>query len=100
MLTLFLIWLIRSTRAPWGIALSFPLIYLAYGAILLAILSTEPGKGWLGYLLKSGVGRIVAWAGIYSYSIYLWHLDVTLPVEVLVVCVKQNADYRVCVGHA
>jgi peptidoglycan/LPS O-acetylase OafA/YrhL len=84
MLTGFLVWLVRSTRPPWGIALSFPLIYFAYGAILLAILYTEPGKGWLGYVLKSGFGRVVAWAGIYSYSIYLWHLDVALPLEVLV----------------
>ncbi len=50
-------------------------VYLAYGCILLAVVHTPLGEGWLGSFLNSHPARIVAWIGCFSYSIYLWHLD-------------------------
>jgi peptidoglycan/LPS O-acetylase OafA/YrhL len=50
-------------------------LYLGYACILLAVVHTPLGQGWLGRLLNSRPARIVAWVGCFSYSIYLWHLD-------------------------
>jgi len=50
-------------------------IYVGYGCILLAVVHTPLGEGWLGSFLNSRPARIVAWIGCFSYSIYLWHLD-------------------------
>jgi peptidoglycan/LPS O-acetylase OafA/YrhL len=50
-------------------------IYLGYACILLAVVHTPLGEGWLGRFLSSSLARIVAWVGCFSYSIYLWHLD-------------------------
>ena len=50
-------------------------IYLGYACILLAVVHTPLGEGWLGSFLNSCPARIVAWIGCFSYSIYLWHLD-------------------------
>ncbi len=52
----------------------FTLLYLAFGCTLIAFLYTPPGKGLLGRVINSVPARILAWLGIYSYSIYLWHL--------------------------
>jgi len=50
-------------------------IYLGYACILLAVVHTPLGDGWLGACLNSRLARILAWIGCFSYSIYLWHLD-------------------------
>jgi peptidoglycan/LPS O-acetylase OafA/YrhL len=50
-------------------------IYLGYACILLAVVHTPLGEGCLGSFLNSRPARIVAWIGCFSYSIYLWHLD-------------------------
>jgi peptidoglycan/LPS O-acetylase OafA/YrhL len=50
-------------------------LYLGYACVLLAIVHTPLGKGWLGSFLNSRPASIVAWIGCFSYSIYLWHLD-------------------------
>lgn len=55
-------------------SLGFVLIYLGCGCLLLAVVYTPPGKGWLGKFLSSGPSRGLAFIGYYSYSIYLWHL--------------------------
>jgi peptidoglycan/LPS O-acetylase OafA/YrhL len=46
----------------------YTVIYLGSGLILLAVLETQ--------LLPGPAGRIVAWLGARSYSLYLWHLPV------------------------
>ncbi|HTS19126.1 MAG TPA: acyltransferase, partial [Verrucomicrobiae bacterium] len=50
-------------------------LYLGYACILLAIVHTPLDQGWLGSFLNSRSARLVAWIGCFSYSIYLWHLD-------------------------
>jgi peptidoglycan/LPS O-acetylase OafA/YrhL len=50
-------------------------LYVGYACILLAIVHTPLGEGRLGSFLSGGVARMIAWIGCYSYSIYLWHLD-------------------------
>jgi peptidoglycan/LPS O-acetylase OafA/YrhL len=50
-------------------------IYLGYGCILLAVVHTPLGEGRLGSFLNSHLARVVGWIGCFSYSIYLWHLD-------------------------
>ncbi len=39
------------------------------------VVHTPLGKGWLGSFLNTHPASIVAWIGCFSYSIYLWHLD-------------------------
>lgn len=50
--------------------------YLGYGLILLAVLSATPGVGLGGRVLASPVGKVIGFIGVYSYSIYLWHVDI------------------------
>lgn len=50
-------------------------IYLGYACILLAVVHTPLGEGWLGSFLNSRLASVVAWIGCFSYSIYVWHLD-------------------------
>jgi peptidoglycan/LPS O-acetylase OafA/YrhL len=62
-------------EARWIVRVGFTMAYLGYGCILLAVISTPLGEGWLGRLLSSRPARIVAFIGVYSYPIYLWHID-------------------------
>ncbi len=50
-------------------------IYLGYALILLHVVHTRIGDGWLGRLLGSPPARAVGFIGMSSYSIYLWHQD-------------------------
>jgi peptidoglycan/LPS O-acetylase OafA/YrhL len=50
-------------------------LYLGYACILLALVHTPLGEGRIGRFLNSSVARVIAWIGYFSYSIYLWHLD-------------------------
>jgi peptidoglycan/LPS O-acetylase OafA/YrhL len=51
----------------------FNLLYVGYGCVLLVVIHTALGDGWLGKFLASFPARAVAFVGYYSYSIYLWH---------------------------
>jgi peptidoglycan/LPS O-acetylase OafA/YrhL len=51
------------------------LLYLACGALLLAVVYTQPGTGWAGTLLVGRPARLIAVIGLHSYSIYLWHIN-------------------------
>lgn len=53
----------------------FTMLYLGYGILLMLFVSTEPGSGLLGRLLYSPIGRAMAWMGVLSYSMFLWHYD-------------------------
>lgn len=51
------------------------MLYIGFGAILLASISTDPKHGITGRALFSRFSFTVAWIGYYSYGIYLWHID-------------------------
>lgn len=52
------------------------LLSLGYGCILLTFVSSEPGHGLLGRALATRPARALAWVGFWSYSIYLWHMEI------------------------
>ena len=67
---------------PFAHTLGFTLLFLGYGCILIAFVSTSEGSGRLATLIFSPVGRCLAFAGVFSYAIYLWHVDFALAVLV------------------
>lgn len=50
-------------------------VYLAYGLILVAFLEGHKRSRRWTVFVRSVPGRALAWIGFYSYSIYLWHVD-------------------------
>src|SRR5262249_47600918 len=57
----------------WIRTIGYTMLYVGYGAILVAFLySTHP---LVERLSKTLLARAIAFVGIYSYSIYLWHND-------------------------
>ena len=61
----------------------FIMLYVGYGCFLLAMIHTQVGSGWLGGWMNSLVARGIAFIGYFSYPMYLWHVDATRPVAVL-----------------
>lgn len=59
-------------RFVWTIG--YTMLYLGYGCILLACVFSPRGKP-LGNVLASRPAALLAWIGVYSYSIYLWQFD-------------------------
>ena len=53
----------------------FTMLYVGYGILLMVFVSTTSGSGLLGRLLFSPFGRALAWIGVLSYSMFLWHYD-------------------------
>jgi peptidoglycan/LPS O-acetylase OafA/YrhL len=65
--------------------LGFALLYLGYGCILVAVVSTPVGEGWLGRFFATMPARAIAFIGYFSYPVYLWHVDIgRTPVAFLV----------------
>jgi peptidoglycan/LPS O-acetylase OafA/YrhL len=62
-----------DNRFCWTIG--FTMLYVGYGAILLAMVYTIPGRGIVGSILTLWPMRAIAWVGFFSYSIYLWQED-------------------------
>lgn len=61
---------------PLFAALGYDLVTLGYGAILLAaVYSDVEGRGLLSRFFGSFAARALAFVGVFSYPIYLWHLD-------------------------
>lgn len=56
------------------VTFGFTIIALGYAAILLAVVATQPGRGFGGWLMTLWPTRVLAYIGFYSYSIYLWHI--------------------------
>jgi peptidoglycan/LPS O-acetylase OafA/YrhL len=57
------------------LTIGLTMVYLGFGAILLAVISTEKSDGIAGGLLFNPIARCVAVIGYFSYGIYLWHVD-------------------------
>jgi peptidoglycan/LPS O-acetylase OafA/YrhL len=60
----------------WVWTIGFTMLYLGYGCILIACLYSPPGD-WFGNLLASRPAAVLAWIGVFSYSIYLWQFDIS-----------------------
>jgi len=63
-----------TSRFAWTIG--YTLLYVGYACILTAFIHTPCGSagGALGRFFSSRAARVLAGIGLYSYSIYLWHL--------------------------
>jgi peptidoglycan/LPS O-acetylase OafA/YrhL len=61
---------------PFVWTIGFTMLHIGFGCILMAVVSTPlgPRGGWLGRCLASTLARVVALIGVFSYSIYLWHI--------------------------
>ncbi len=60
---------------PFTWTVGYTLVYLGYGCCLIAVLNVHRNVGLLGHLVFSMPFRMIAWTGLYSYSIYLWHCE-------------------------
>jgi peptidoglycan/LPS O-acetylase OafA/YrhL len=70
----------RGRWSNWVLALAFPCIYAGFTALLALCVCYKPlSQGWL-----STVCHPLALIGAWSYSIYLWHWDVSVLVFRLV----------------
>lgn len=64
---------LSTTVHPYLDSIELTLLYLGYGAILMALVGSSEEDRWPW--LKSAPARWLAFVGTYSYSIYLWHAD-------------------------
>lgn len=61
--------------------LGYSLLYAAYGAILIFLITApRSGGSWLR-IRESYLVRLIAWIGTYSYSIYLWHYYIAIALS-------------------
>jgi peptidoglycan/LPS O-acetylase OafA/YrhL len=51
----------------WVGTVGFTLLYLGWGAVLMGAIVLPENR------LRNPLARVVAWIGLYSYSMYLWH---------------------------
>ena len=76
---------LRDCCSPDGaleFSIGLTLLYLGYGALLIACVSaTEPSHP-IARAFNSVPGGWVGFVGYYSYSIYLWHVDLDWPLGV------------------
>lgn len=68
--------MIDQLNSPMIWTVGFTMLYVGYGCILLAFIHTKPTDGLLGRAIGSPVAAILAWIGVFSYSIYLWQSEV------------------------
>jgi len=69
--------LILPNSNPWVYTIGFSLAYMSFGGLLLLTLFDERGK--LIVNKKSGIAeRALAGMGVFSYSIYLWHVPIAM----------------------
>jgi len=60
---------------PFSWTIAYTLLYFGYGCILVAFIFSSPDRGILGRTLASRVAAGLAYVGVFTYSIYLWHYD-------------------------
>lgn len=63
-----------QTSAPWSASIGWDMADLL-GITLLMLLYHPSRTG-----RRSAIYRLIAWIGVYSYGIYLWHVSVLAPV--------------------
>ncbi len=69
--------MILPNSNPWVYTIGFSLAYMSFGGLLLLTLFDERGK--LVVNKKSGIAeRALAGMGVFSYSIYLWHVPIAM----------------------
>lgn len=69
--------LILPNSNPWVYTIGFSLAYMSFGGLLLLTLFDERGN--LAVNKKSGIAeRALAGIGVFSYSIYLWHVPLAM----------------------
>jgi len=68
----------------WGsvfvCTIGFVMLYMGYGCILVSMLYPPEGSRLWGWFFNSYIARVIAFVGFYSYSIYLWHVDIGFDV--------------------
>lgn len=57
------------------LSIGFTILYLGAGATILLL------SGHAGRIKQTKIFRFIAWIGLYSYTIYLWHHAVVSPIE-------------------
>jgi peptidoglycan/LPS O-acetylase OafA/YrhL len=62
---------------PWALSLTFDLANLVGISLLMLLSRHRPGHS------RPWIYRAIAWIGLYSYGIYLWHVSVYAPVASL-----------------
>lgn len=75
----------HGTRMMWSFG--YTLTYLSMGALLLLL------YGYHGSFTESRFYKAIAWVGVYSYGIYLWHLSVREPLAHLVTRFNPNLQW-------
>jgi peptidoglycan/LPS O-acetylase OafA/YrhL len=68
-------WFGQERRFTWTIG--FTMLYLGYGLILLAFVYTpvDAKGGALSRFFTTRFATSTAWVGLFSYSIYVWHMS-------------------------
>jgi peptidoglycan/LPS O-acetylase OafA/YrhL len=69
--------------SPFVPTFGYTCLALGYGCLLLAFVTIEPGEGRLGRAMGSRPAGVLAWVGLWSYSIYLWHVELSVLVGAL-----------------
>lgn len=68
--------IIIDIREGWFVSvLGFTFLYVGYGLILIAVVHSPLEVGILGRVMGSRFGKTIAFIGVFSYPIYLWHID-------------------------
>ena len=68
---------LRVKDVPFVPGIGAAMLTVGYGCILSSMLYVPVGKGICGRIVFSPAGRFLAFIGTYSYSIYLWHYEVS-----------------------
>lgn len=70
------VWPMEEKRFVWTFGFTF--LSVGYACLLTACVTSPVGEGALGKLFASRAARGLAAIGAFSYSIYVWHLDVVM----------------------
>jgi peptidoglycan/LPS O-acetylase OafA/YrhL len=70
--------LLAPALLRWPLFLStlgYTCVYVGYSILLVHFVHVTPGQGMIGRWMLSPSARLIAFVGLNSYSIYLWHRD-------------------------
>ena len=68
---------LKELDTPFVKTFGYTCLALGYGCLLLVFVTTETGAGWFGRAMTTRAAKVLAWIGFWSYSIYLWHIELT-----------------------